>query len=253
MISSVCIGTRRGRTSVARAESRSRNRVAVDTQCAGTITGQEHRLSRRTPTRQGRGTFRGRSVGVNRPANLFGNAVPQVRGMILERTTGFQPHLGKFGSADEGPAVTPEDLVGERQHRLRGIVSLQDLNSPPRSRANALSPEEGVAPDRMILEAGVPIPCARSTARSGSSSKATPVRRREQSDGQAVRRSLTRSLRVMLVERLRLGPTSSCPSSSTFGRWLPRRSQHSEAAPVTYKNVVTYLSFSPETASRCLD
>src|SRR5437588_3747547 len=53
VISSVCIGTRRGRTSVARAESRSRNRVAVDTQCAGTITGQEHRLSRRTPTRQG--------------------------------------------------------------------------------------------------------------------------------------------------------------------------------------------------------
>src|SRR5437588_12975195 len=91
VISSVCIGTRRGRTSVARAESRSRNRVAVDTQCAGTITGQEHRLSRRTPTRQGRGTFRGRSVGVNRPAYLFGNAVPQVTGPILERTTGFEP------------------------------------------------------------------------------------------------------------------------------------------------------------------
>ena len=91
MISSVCISTCRGRTSEVRAQGRSRNRVAVDTQCAGTITGQEHRLSRRTPTRQGRGTFRGRSVGVNRPAKLFGNAAPQVRDMILERTTGFEP------------------------------------------------------------------------------------------------------------------------------------------------------------------
>src|SRR5437588_13128806 len=103
VISSVCIGTRRGRTSVARAESRSRNRVAVDTQCAGTIAGQEHRLSRRTPTRQGRGTFRGRSVGLNRPANLFGNAVPQARGMILERTTAFEPPTPTFAISTLSP------------------------------------------------------------------------------------------------------------------------------------------------------
>ena len=91
VISSVCVGTRRGRTSEERAESRSRNRVAVDPQCAGTITGQEHRLSRRTPTRQGSWDISWEIRSSDPACQLVRNAVPQVRGIILERTTGFEP------------------------------------------------------------------------------------------------------------------------------------------------------------------